>query len=51
GSMVFFLQGGKTRISTVVDHETIEGLCFVIIKIDDGRGYHIHIKLPYVSYL
>ncbi|KAH9887372.1 hypothetical protein C8Q73DRAFT_794911 [Cubamyces lactineus] len=33
---VFFLSGGKTYIGRVVGTETIEGLIFVIIKLDKG---------------
>ncbi|KAH9884827.1 hypothetical protein C8Q73DRAFT_660018, partial [Cubamyces lactineus] len=46
GSRVFFLEAGKTRIGTVEDTETIEGLRFVIIKVD---GVDKRAKLPYVS--
>ncbi|KAI0349455.1 hypothetical protein OH77DRAFT_1525646 [Trametes cingulata] len=46
GSRVFFLEGGKTRTGTVVDRETIEGLRFVIIKIDGELKGRDRIKLP-----
>ncbi|KAI0362320.1 hypothetical protein OH77DRAFT_1416566 [Trametes cingulata] len=47
GTRVFFLEGGKTRTGTVQDTETIEGLRFVIIKLDDGSPKPV--KLPVFS--
>ncbi|OSD08676.1 hypothetical protein PYCCODRAFT_1462877 [Trametes coccinea BRFM310] len=47
GTRVFFLEGGKTRTGVVQDTETIEGLRFVIIKLDDGSPKPV--KLPWVS--
>ncbi|KAI0673037.1 hypothetical protein C8Q78DRAFT_1022458 [Trametes maxima] len=47
GTRVFFLEGGKTRTGTVQDTETIEGLRFVIIKLDDGSPRPV--KLPWSS--
>ncbi|KAI0352257.1 hypothetical protein OH77DRAFT_1460714 [Trametes cingulata] len=43
---VWFLEGGKTRAGVVVDTETIEGLRFVIIKLNDGSPKPV--KLPCV---
>ncbi|KAL1942467.1 hypothetical protein VTO73DRAFT_6069 [Trametes versicolor] len=42
---VFWLEGGKTCIGTVMDTETIEGLRFVIIQPDD-RSRRL-VKFPF----
>ncbi|TFK91232.1 hypothetical protein K466DRAFT_483188 [Polyporus arcularius HHB13444] len=47
GTRVFFLEGGKTRTGTVQNTETIEGLRYVVIKLDDGSPNPV--KLPCVS--
>ncbi|KAI0807402.1 hypothetical protein C8Q74DRAFT_1362907 [Fomes fomentarius] len=45
GTRVFFLEGGKTRTGTVQNTETIEGLRYVVIKLDDGSSPN-PVKLP-----
>ncbi|KAH9853259.1 hypothetical protein C2E23DRAFT_884865 [Lenzites betulinus] len=47
GTDVFYLCGGKAHVGTVVDHETIEGLRFVIIACPDN-GKRL-VKLPLTS--
>ncbi|KAI0372841.1 hypothetical protein BV20DRAFT_1050277 [Pilatotrama ljubarskyi] len=49
GTRVFFLEGGKTRTGTVQDTETIEGLRFVIIKLDDGSPKPVKLPVNSVS--
>ncbi|TBU35792.1 hypothetical protein BD311DRAFT_744617 [Dichomitus squalens] len=44
GTRVFFLECGKTRTGTVQNTETIEGLRYVVIKLDDGSPNPV--KLP-----
>ncbi|RPD66323.1 hypothetical protein L226DRAFT_566767 [Lentinus tigrinus ALCF2SS1-7] len=44
GTRVFFLEGGRTRTGTVQTTETIEGLRYVVIKLDDGSPHPV--KLP-----
>ncbi|OSD06151.1 hypothetical protein PYCCODRAFT_1464819 [Trametes coccinea BRFM310] len=44
GTRLFFLEGGKVRTGVVQDTESIEGLRFVIIKLDDGSPRPV--KLP-----
>ncbi|KAI9065093.1 hypothetical protein FKP32DRAFT_1610817 [Trametes sanguinea] len=49
GTRVFFLEGGKTRTGVVQDTETIEGLRFVIIKLDDGSPKPVKLPVNAVS--
>ncbi|KAH9854468.1 hypothetical protein C2E23DRAFT_818762 [Lenzites betulinus] len=49
GDRVFFLEGGKSRVGTVKDTETIEGLRFVIIMLDDGSPRPIKLPLSSVN--
>ncbi|KAL7281808.1 hypothetical protein ACG7TL_005131 [Trametes sanguinea] len=45
GSSVFFLEGGRTRVGTVTDTDHIEGLRFVVIKINKSDPPQ-SVKLP-----
>ncbi|KAI0831497.1 hypothetical protein BC628DRAFT_1415987 [Trametes gibbosa] len=49
GTRVFFLEGGKSRTGTVQGTETIEGLRFVIIKLDDGSPRPVKLPLSSVN--
>ncbi|KAI0348733.1 hypothetical protein OH77DRAFT_805178 [Trametes cingulata] len=49
GTVVFFLEGGKTRRGVVEDTETIEGLRFVMIKLDDGSPKPVKLPVNSVS--
>ncbi|KAI9065673.1 hypothetical protein FKP32DRAFT_1673888 [Trametes sanguinea] len=47
---VFFLSGGLTCRGTVIDHDNIEGLRFVVIKLDqDEQTKKRPVKLPLSS--
>ncbi|KAI9057433.1 hypothetical protein FKP32DRAFT_1681571 [Trametes sanguinea] len=48
GSKVFFLEGGRTRQGVVTDAESIEGLRFVVIKLDNVDPPQ-SVKLPLSS--
>ncbi|KAI8998470.1 hypothetical protein BD414DRAFT_475163 [Trametes punicea] len=49
GTRVFFLEGGKTRKGVVIDTETIEGLRFVIISLDDSNSKPVKLPLSSVN--
>ncbi|KAI9058879.1 hypothetical protein FKP32DRAFT_1680212 [Trametes sanguinea] len=49
GTKVFFIEGGATRTGVVTELDNIEGLRFVVIRMDDGAPKPVKLPLSSVN--